>query len=223
MSFFSIFYNIIINVIALAGLVAYFLLPKNEKKIRIYLLLICALVLVSFYQDLASYLGRVMRLKNHWVFNVFFYHFAVWINLFILRELTLKPIFKKIILGFVWILFICSGLPYGLGFFPFNELLNYAALLGSSMIIISCGLFFYDLLSNDAYLHLKILRYSGFWIATLLLFFYSSNFVLFVSLSYIIKHHTDIFIVIVIIPMISSVFVYIVFLLTLAKWKVFIT
>lgn len=200
---------------------AYFLLPESERKFRINNILITALVFVSFYENLAFYFGKGLGLKNHWVYNIFFFHFSTWINLFLLREFTLRLIFKKIIFGCVWILLICSAIPYTLGFFPFNEFNSYSALLASSLVIFACALFFYDLLSNDLYLNIDIHRYSGFWITTLILFFYSSNFIFLISLAYVIKNNSDLFMLIVKLPSISSILVYLSFLLTLAKFRFF--
>lgn len=221
MSVFFFLYYGTINVLALAGLFAFFSLPLKERKLKFNLLLITGLVLVCFYEDLAFFLGRIKHLKNHWVFNIFFLHLATWINLFILRELIHNSFFKKIIFGFVIGLLVLSGIPYALGVFPYNEFSNFSAIISLSFIISSCGFFFFDLLSNDIYLPIQPIRYSGFWISTAMLFFYSTSFAVLLSLNYLIEYHLEIFSIVRKLSMISSLFLYLTFFLSMIKWKVF--
>jgi len=217
----QVFYWIAVNVMALAGLVAFILLPKNERKIRVNRLILLALILVCFYENLGFYLSS-KKLVNFWVFNVFFFHLATWIHLFIVREFILSPVLRKVINGFAWSLFFFSAIPYALGVFPYNELLSYTALFSSSFMIVSCAFFFFELLSNDTYLPINPLRFSRFWITTALLLFYLGNFILFASLSYIINHYQDIFVRIIgKFPMISASLVYFTFFMYLIKWKIF--
>ena len=213
-------YLSIIVILAILGTVQYFLFSKVERKRKTNILLVSSLVLVAFYENLALMM-RYLSLSNHWVFNIFFFHVATWINLFLVKEFIVSHKFRKMITVFAWILLIFSAIPYAFGFFPFNDMSSFSAFLSDSLIIITCGLFFYDLLSNDAYLDLNILHFSGFWIATALLFFYSVNFILFFLLSYMIGNHMNIFIILVKLPMISGIVVYSTFFLALIKWKAF--
>lgn len=217
----KLIYRVLIGFFAFSGLIYFLYKSKIEKKRRINQLILSALLLVFFYENLGLYLSS-KKLVNHWVYNIFFFHLATWIHLFILNEFIVRPLLKKIIVGLALSLFLFSGIPYGLGFFPYNELLNYLALLSSSFMIIACSFFFIEFLSNDAYLSINPLKFSGFWISTALLFFYSVNFILFSSLTYIINNYLEIFVQIIIkIPLISASILYLTFFLLLIKWKGF--
>jgi hypothetical protein len=217
---FKFFYKLIIAAFGILGFFYFIFFSTSEKKRRINQLLLSSLILVCFYENLGGVIASQKK-ANHWVYNIFFFHIATWIHLFIVREFLVRPLLKKISVGFAISLLFFSAIPYALGFFPFNELLNYSALLSSFLMIVSCGLFFYDLLSNDAYINLNIIHFSGFWIATVLLFFYLVNFILFSYLGYIFSHHKYIFITFIKLPMISGIVVYCTFFLVLIKWKGF--
>lgn len=217
----KLIYKVIIGFFVFSGTIYFIFLSKSEKKRRINQLLLSALILVFFYENLATYLSS-KKIVNHWVYNVFFFHVATWIHLSIVKEFILSPLLRKIIVGFSWCLFFFSAVPYSLGFFPYNEVLSHTPLLSSSFMILACACFFYEFLSNDSYLQIYPLRFSGFWIAIVLLLFYLGNFILFASLGYMFNNYPEFFTRIIIkIPVISASMVYLTFFMILIKWKRF--
>jgi hypothetical protein len=217
----KLIYKVIIGLFVFSGIIYFLYLSENEKKRRINQLLLGALILVFFYENLGTYLSS-KKIVNHWVYNVFFFHVATWIHLSIVKEFILSPLLRKIIVGFSWSLFFFSAVPYSLGVFPYNEVLSYTALLSSSLMIVSCAFFFFEFLSNDTYLPINSLRFPGFWIAMALLLFYSVNFLLFASLGYMINHYPEFFNQIIVkFPIFSSGIVYFTFFMVLIKWSGF--
>ena len=212
------YYIIIIVFLFIAGGISFFALPQEEKKKQINRLLFAALILVFFYETLATVLAT-NKIINLWVYLVFFNHFATWINLLILREFIFNPLIRRVIIGLMIALFILSGLPYLTGFIPFNDTAEYSSLVSASFVILSCGMFFYELLSSDKYLLINPLRFSGFWIATLMLFFYSGSFMIFISYGYLINNYLDIYYLVIELTRTSALLLYLIFFLTLAKGK----
>lgn len=214
------YYIVCIVFLSIAGGISFFRLSQEDKKIQINRLLFAALILVFFYEILATVLAT-NKITNLWVYMVFFNHFAFWINLLILRELIFRSSLKKLILGLMVAFFLLSGLPYLIGIIPLNDTGEYPALLGGSIVILSCGMFFYELLSNDKYLSINPLQFSGFWIGTLLLFFYSASFMIFISYGYLIKNYVDVYYLVIQLTRTSALLLYLIFFLSLAKWKGF--
>lgn len=213
-------YHPIVVFLSIAGGISFIALSQKDKKIQINRLLITALILVFFYEILALILAT-NKITNHWVYLIFFNHFAVWINLLILREFIFRSILKKIILGLMVALFLFSGLPYMTGIIPLNDTGEYPSLLGGSFVLLSCGMFFYELLSNDRYLSISLLQFSGFWIGTLLLFFYSGSFMIFISYGYLINNYLDIYFIVIELTRTTALLLYLTYFLSLAKWKKF--
>jgi len=214
------YYIVFIVFLFIAAGVSFFALSQEDKKIQINRLLFAALTLVFFYETLATVLAT-NKITNHWVYLIFFNHFAVWINLLILREFIFSDHLRKIILGLMVAFFLFSGVPYLIGLIPLNDTGEIPSLLGASFVILACGMFFYELLSHDKYLSINPLQFSGFWIGTLLLFFYSASFMLFISFGYLINNYLDIYDMVIEITKISALLLYLIFFLTLAKWKNF--
>lgn len=201
-------------------MVSFFVLAKKEKKTKINILLVASLIFVAFYENLALILAT-KKIANSWVYLVFFNHGATWLNLMILREFVFKPNLKKVISGLIWALLLFSGIPYLVGIIPFNNGGEYSSLLGASFIIFSCGLFFYELLLNDKFLTVNPLQFSGFWIITVMLFFYSGSFMIFISFTYLINNYLDIYYIVIELTKTSALLLNFTFVLTLAKWKRF--
>jgi len=214
------YYIVFIVFLFLAGGISFLALSQEDKKIQINRLLFAALTLVFFYETLATVLAT-NKITNLWVYRIFFNHFAVWINLLIMREFIFSDRLKKIILGLMVASFLLSGVPYLIGLIPLNDTGEYPSLLGASFVILSCGMFFYELLSDDKYLSINPLQFSGFWIGTLLLFFYSGSFMIFISFGYLINNYLDIYYLVIELTRTSALLLYLIFFLTLAKWKNF--
>lgn len=213
------YYLISIDLMFLVGSITFFLLDRQDREKPLYRLLWIALSLVFVYENIAFYLAA-KKTFNAWVYNIFFRHFATWVNLLIIRAFALTAGFKKAIHGFMISLLLFSGIPYLFGFIPFNDAGEYTSLLSGSFIIIACGLFFYELLSHDRYLETDPLRFPGFWICTFLLFFYSASFMILISYAYLIQR-PNIYFVVIQITYHSALALYFVFLLTLVQRKFF--
>jgi hypothetical protein len=222
LKFFSSFdyYISFIYLITFLGGFAFWKLSKEAQKKTIHRLLFGSLLLVFFYENLAYYLVT-KRTFNVWVYLIFFHHVAACLNLLIIQEFLLERKRKLVIRGFLGALLLFSGVPLLLGIIPITDSGEYTALLGASFIIISSWMFFYELLLDDRYLAINPIRYSGFWIVTILLFLYSGSFTILISYSYLINNYVDMYYIVIEVTKFSALMLYLSFFLTLAKWKGF--
>ena len=212
------YYISFIYLISTLGTLAYLRLPKESQKKRINRLLVGSLVLVFFYENLAYFLVS-KHTVNSWVYLIFFHHFATCINLWIIQEYILVKKRKWIVRLFIGSLLVLSGIPYLLGYIPFNDAGEISALLGASFVIISSWIFFYELVLDDHYLELNPIRFSGFWIMTSYLFFYSGSFTILISYSYLINNYLDIYYIVIEVTRFTALMLYVIYFLTLIEWK----
>mgnify|MGYP005753657749 CR=1 FL=1 len=212
------YYILIIYLFSILGIISFFKLPKKSKAQRINKLLVGSLILVLFYESLAYY-HVSLHAFNGWVYLIFFHHIALYINMFIVQEFVLKKTRKWIIRGFIFAHMIFSGIPLLLGYIPINDNGEYSTMLGAPLIIISCWIFFYELVLADGYLEIKPIRFSGFWLITCLLFFYSGSFMILISFSYLIENYLDIYYVVIQVTRSTALIFYACCFLSLANWK----
>ncbi len=212
------YYIIIIYVFSLLGITAYFRLPKERRKQRVNKFVAGSLALVSFYESLAYFLVS-LHTVNAWVYLLFFHHFAVYLNLAIIQEFVLNKKRKWIIRGFILVHIVFSGLPLLLGIIPINDNGEYSSILGSTFIIVSCWIFFYELVLDDRYLAIKPIRFSGFWLITSLLFLFSGSFMILISYSYLINNYLEMYYVVIEVTRTSAMIFYAFCFITLANWK----
>lgn len=215
-------YILLIDLIVLLGSISFLVLSRKDQKTSIYRLLLSSLILVFVYENVAYYLASG-HIGNNWVYLIFYGHFATWVNLLIIKEFILNPKLKRVIVGFVVAILIFSGIPCLFGYIPWNSSGEYTSFLTGSLMIISCGIFFYELLTNDGYLNINPLHFSGFWIVTFLLFFYSASFMILISHAYLVKNYLDVYVVVFEITRHSALALYVVYLITLVRWNVLAT
>lgn len=210
------YYFPIVDLLAILGIISFLALSPKDKKNKINILLATALILVLFYENLALYLAS-KKISNFWVYLIFFNHLATWLNLMIIREFIFRRNLKNVISGMMWVLLLFSGVPFAVGIIPFDDGGEYSSLLGASFVIFACALFFYELLSNDKYLSINPLQFSGFWISTIMLFFYSGSFMIFISYSYLIENYLNTYYVVIELTRTSALILYFTYFMTLAK------
>ena len=179
------YYLIAIIILGLAGIILFAFLPSGKKKIPHFYLPCSILVLVVFYELLATYMvaNRVFHEKIHylltsdtfkgwntWVFNVFNYQLSKILFLLLIRENLNNKTRKTWVLYLIGILIIGSlGLTFS-EIEKIHEPQPVIYFLGNIFLIIASGLFFIDLISEDYFLSFNPVEFLPFWYITLILF-----------------------------------------------------
>ncbi len=192
-------YIILVYVLAIIGVMGFFKNSEIYKKQTQYILLLLLLVLIWFYESL-SYLLVYNRIVNFWVYNIFYFHFSSIMLLLLIRSFLKSWKFKTFIACEISIFLCISIFLHSIGFLKLNDSPEVMIFLVAFVVILACGLFFYELVSLPYYLERNILRLFEFWIVTINFFYYSCSFMVFVSYKYLYTNHLNIFFSIVEIP-----------------------
>jgi hypothetical protein len=194
--FFAIYYYfILIDLIALIGSISYFLLPIKAKMNRLNLLLFSNIFLLFFYENLAM-IFSFKNINNHLIYNVFSSHFGTILTLllisFYIKDFQRKDYIKVILLGFL----ISSAVLHLIGLIAIDDSGEVISLLSSIAILFACMIFFLELITNDSYLEINLLRYAGFWIVSSFFFYFSSSFMINISFEYLYKNHMNVYLIV---------------------------
>jgi hypothetical protein len=185
--------------LATVALVGFSLLSKEQKRKKVLQLSISIVVLVAFYENLGGFIGS-QKIVNLWVFNLFNIHIAAILFLLLIRTFLKKKIHKKIVNLLIVLFLLISAFLHLTGITQFNESGEYLSFLNSIMILSCCGLYFFELITLNEFLDINPLREFSFWVTTVILFYISSSFMIYISYTYLYTHHLDIFYMVIEIP-----------------------
>lgn len=196
---FGSWYHIILDISLLLSIYLFFKLPKEKRANSTYwlpFLILCHFVVYQnfgaytnynfeFKKAVNAYLGNTENPKfNLWLYNITERQILTVLYLFLIRS-WLEPSMKKyinwMIYSFVVIALILQITKVELMYT--EQPVIFA--LGANMILIACGLYFIQLMTNEKYLVSNPLRLLSFWTTTFLLFNYSLTYVSSVSLLYL--------------------------------------
>jgi hypothetical protein len=193
--FANYYYFILIDLITLIGSISYFLLPQKGKMNSLNLLLFSNIFLLFFYENLALILS-LKNINNHTIYNIFSSHIGTILALlligFYIKNLQRKDYIKVILFGFL----ISSAVFHSIGLISIDDSGEVVSLLSSTAILFACLIFFLELITNDAYLEINLLKYAGFWIVSSLFFYFSSSFMINISFEYLYKNHLNVYFIV---------------------------
>lgn len=193
------YYQLLLFSFALAGLFGYSLLSKEQRKNQSLKLSLWILVVVTCYELLAAFVSS-QKIVNFWVYNLFNSHVAAILFFLLLRSFLKRKSHKKMV-NFLIVLFLLISLVLHLtGFFHYNDTGEYISFLNTVLILFSCGLYFFELITIDEFLEIDPLKEFSFWASTAILFYFSSSFMIYISYKYLYTHHFDIFYMVIEIP-----------------------
>lgn len=192
-------YVLLLFGLAVVGLVGFSLLSKEQKRKKVLQLSLSIVVLVAFYENLGGFIGS-QKIVNLWVFNLFNIHFAAILFLLLIRTFLKRKIHKKIVLLLIVLFLLISAFLHLTGITQFNETGEYLSFLISIMILSCCGLYFFELITLDEFLDINPLREFSFWVTTVILFYISSSFMIYISFKYLYTNHLDIYYMVIEIP-----------------------
>lgn len=193
------YYQGLLAVFAIAGLIGYSLLSKESKNKESLILSTGILVLVSFYENVATLLASSGKINN-WVYNIFNSHFAAILFLLLIRSFLKNKIHRKLVNLFIGLFLLFSLVFHLSGFVHYNDSGEYISFLNTIFVLFSCGLYFFELITSDELLNVNPLREFSFWASTVVLFYFSSSFMIYISHKYLYTNHLDIYIMVFQIP-----------------------
>ncbi len=193
------YYQWLLAVFAIAGLIGYSLLSKESKKKESLILSTGIVVLVAVYEYFATLLSASGQVNN-WVYNIFNGHFAAILFLLLIRSFLKKKVHRKLVNLFIGLFLLFSLILHLSGFVHYNDSGEYISFLNTIFVLLSCGLYFIELISLDELLNVNPLREFSFWASTVILFYFSSSFMIYISLKYLYTNHMDIYYMVLEIP-----------------------
>jgi len=185
-------YGIILFGLAVLALLGYFLLSEKNRKNTSVKICLSIVILVAFYENLAGLIGS-QAMNNSWVYNIFNGHIAA-ILFFLLIRSFLKEKHHKNAISFFMVLFLLISSVFHLsGFVHYNDGGEYISFINTILILCSCGLYFYELITLDEFLEVNPLREFSFWASTAILFYFTSSFMIYISHTYLYTNHLDVY------------------------------
>jgi hypothetical protein len=230
-------YNIVIDIILVLGIISFIKLPKNERANSHYWLPFLILVFTVFYESTGSFflfsrelnaeinafLGNTEHPKyTIWVYNIFNIYILTFLYLFLIRQYVTNRN-RKMINGMMVFFFVAIIILNYSGVEKVYDSQPIIFFIGASFLIIASGLYFLEFIMGDIYLEINPLRLFAFWQVTFILFNYSAIFLLFISQKYLWQNYYSLYASISYINVILGILTLIVLLMTLAipslKWK----
>lgn len=192
-------YLISIDILLVVGIICFLQLPREKKLKKSYWLPFLILIFTIFYENLGAYTNYNFRFKgavnaffgntehpeyNFWLFNIANKQLATVLYLLLIKS-WLEPSKRKYISWMIILLIIAVQLLQFSGIEPIYLGQPIIAALGANMILVSSGIYFSSLLTNENYLMVNPLRILSFWQMTVFLFTYSLTYIASVSVLYI--------------------------------------
>ena len=198
------YYPIALIGTAFLGLFGYFLLPKEQKKSKAIKLSLWIVVLIAFYENLGGLIVS-QGISNSWVYNLFNSHVATILFLLLIKSFLKQRNHQISINVFIVFFLSVSTVLHLKGISHYNDGGEYISFLNTVLILCSCGLYFYELITLDEFLEVNPLREFSFWASTAILFYFSSSFMIYISFTYLYTNHPDIFWMVREIPRIMAI------------------
>ncbi len=230
-------YNIVIDVILVLGIISFIKLPKQKRASSYYWLAFLILIFTVFYESTGSFflfsrelnaeinafLGNTEHPKyTLWVYNIFNIYILTFLYLFLIRQYVTNRN-RKVINGMMIFYLVAILFLNSLGIEKVYDSQPIIFFIGASFLIIASGLYFMMFIKEDIYLDINPLRLFSFWQITFILFNYSTVFLLFISRKYLWQNYYSLYASISYINVILGILTLIVLLMTLAipslKWK----
>lgn len=193
------YYQWLMHIFGVAGAIGFLFLSKEGKSNPSLFYCLCIIIHTSFYELLASILST-QGINNHWVYNIFNGHVGAILFLLLIRSLLKKKTHRKLVLYFIAALLLISGALHFNSIASLHDGGEYISLVNTVFILSSCSVYFFELITMDEYLNINPLKSFSFWVTTIVLFYFSSSFMIYISYVYLYTHHLDIFYMVYEIP-----------------------
>lgn len=194
------YYPILLFALAVIGIVGFSILSKEQKKEQVLQLSLSIVVLVAFYENLAGLIAS-QKTVNLWVYNVFNSHVTGILFMLLIRSFLKRQNHKKAVTFLIVLFLLISFFLHLTGISQINDTGEYLSFFNSVMILCCCGLYFFELITLDEFLDINPLREFSFWASSLILFYFSSSFMVYISYKYLYTNYLDIYYMVIEIPM----------------------
>lgn len=193
------YYQIMLVGFSLAGLLGYSILSKEQKENESVKLSLIIIGVVAFYELLASVFSS-QQIVNQWVYNLFPGHVTAVLFALLIRSFLKIRSHMKVVNLLIILFLLISVLLHLVGIAHFNDSGEYVSFLNSVLILFCCSFYFFELITLNEFLIKNPLREFSFWASTAILFYFSSSFMIYISLKYLYTNHLDIFYSVIEIP-----------------------
>lgn len=193
------YYQVLLIGFAAAGFVGYSFLSKDQKKKEAIRLSLGIIVTVAFYELFATALSS-QKIVNQWIYNLFNSHLAAILFFLLIRSFLKRKRNKKIVNFMIVFFLLVSILLHLTGIAHYNDAGEYLSFTNTVLILCCCGLYFFELITLDEFLEINPLREFSFWASTVILFYFSSSFMIYISMKYLYTNHLDVFFMVMEIP-----------------------
>lgn len=198
------YYHGALNGIAIAGLVGFFMLSKSGREENAVRLSFVIVLLVALYESLAAVTAS-LKIINNWVYNIFYSHVAAILFFLLIKSFLKRKNHQRIVDILIAIFLVISLVWHLTGFVHYNDHGEYISFLNSVLILGCCSLYFIELITLDEFLCIDPLREFNFWAVTVVLFYFSSSFIIFISFTYLYTHHLDLYFMVTEVPRLMAI------------------
>ncbi len=189
---------------ALVGLFGYLLLSEEQKKNTIIKLSLWIVVLIAFYENLAGFFVS-QKINNSWVYNLFNSHVATILFFLLIKSFLKEKNHQKTVSIFIALFLFISIVLHLFRYAHYNDGGEYISFINTVLILCSCGLYFFELITLDEFLDVNPLKEFSFWASTGILFYFASSFMVYISYTYLYIHHFNVFWMVREIPRIMTI------------------
>jgi hypothetical protein len=193
------YYQILLVGFAIVSLAGYSILSKEQKKNESVKLSLALVVIVPFYEMLATVFSS-QKIVNQWVYNLFNAHVSAILFVLLIRSFLKRKSHKKAVNLLIVLFLLISVYLHLTEISHFNDAGEYLSFFNSILILICSSFYFFELITLDEFLEINPLREFSFWASTAILFYFSSSFMIYISLQYLFTYHLDIFYLVIKIP-----------------------
>ncbi|WP_373400516.1 histidine kinase [Algoriphagus halophilus] len=192
-------YLVTLYLCLITGIYFFLQLPKAQQNSKKFWFPFIILVFVVFYESMGFFTRYHIPLNryvnellgntefpryNLWVFNVANTIIATVLYLFLIKS-WLPPTQKRIL---TWMIygFIVTSLVFQFSSIEplyLDQPMLFA--IAANLILIACGIYFLQMISDPSFLRANPLRLLSFWKVTILLFTYSLTYIFSVSIIYV--------------------------------------
>jgi hypothetical protein len=193
------YYHFTLMGFALAGIVGYLLLSKEQRKNKAINLSLGLLVLIAFYELLGAFVSS-QKIVNFWVYNLFNSHLAVTLFFLLIRSFLKRTSHRKTVSILIGLFLFLSLVLHLTQLVHYNEGGEYIDFLNSILMLSCCGLYFFELMTQEEFLDTDPIKEYSFWATTAIMFYSSASFMVYISFRYLYTHHLEIFFMVKTIP-----------------------
>ena len=193
------YYLILLVGFALIGLIGFSTLSKEQKKKESVKLSLAILFVVPFYEMLATVYSS-QKIVNNWVYNLFSSHVSAILFVLLIRSFLKRKSHQKAVYLLIVLFLLISFFLHFTGISQINDAGEYVSFFSTVLILCCSSLYFFELISLDEFFEINPLKEFSFWASTAILFYFSSSFMIYISMKYLYTNHLDIFFMVMNIP-----------------------